>query len=366
MALLLPDTAAGLARLKEALLSPDKQLLSRVLKHEKPRCYWIQYTLSSGNVLPRYIKTLYKAVSLSDDPEKGVNWYQFYDVWARGGYCALFEALCKIRAQPKSLVRNLLAGSHFPARNVLQWCQCCCAKLFADPWIDADLFANMDNLMYMFAARDRLGPLPDWLVKLIPRTKFSTMVKRFSGAQCQMYLRHIAADRAGKASFIREIVPAGDPRELVPSLRKLAVTIDFALAVNVFWHCNTMYEALKADPEWPIYIRVTESDARNYAERIPPLAAHLEPVDVCAQDALHWTNKEAASAAAAVLEATSAKRILRDKTCLQYVLYRSGLPLLVRRLAGEVAVHLLLFGRRKGLWSKLDPWLVRHIVSFYK
>jgi hypothetical protein len=224
----------------------------------------------------------------------------------------------------------------------------------------------MDNLMYMFTVHNRLGPLPDWLVKLIPRTKFSTMIKRFSGAQCMMYLHQIAKDRVDKPSFIRDIVPAGDPRELVPSLRKLAVTVDFRLLVNVLWHSNLTYDALKADPEWPLYIRTTTDDVRKYAERIPPLAKYLELEDVCQLDAVHWTNGEAASSAAAVLERTSPKRILRDKHCLQYVLYHSGLPLVVKRLAGEVAVHLLMFSRRKGLWSRIDPWIIRNIVSFYK
>lgn len=361
-----PDPVDGFVRLKTALLSPDQALLAHVLAHDKPFNSWIQHCLASGDVLPQHIALLHKTYPADRSCQQGLNWYLFYDVWARKRHCALFEALCNIKDQPWSLVAQLFTGMYFSPKNILQWCPCCCAKLFADAWIGTELVSSLDNLLYWFGQLDAAAPLPDWLVKLFPRTKFSHLLYRLGADRCLAHLHTLAKDRDEERNFIRQIVIAGPPRALVQTIRKIAPLVDRRMLAHALWHTHAVHLSWKADPEWPLYIQTSPDDARTQSQSAPMLAAYLDPEDVCFMDAVHCLDKEAASAAAAVLEQADPKLILSDKTLLAYVLNRANVPLATRRVAGEVAVHLLLFTRRKSSpWCKLDPWLIRHIVSFY-
>jgi hypothetical protein len=343
-------------RVQAALLSTDNRLLDMLFSPKYPLRGILQPILNSGKVLPQHIPTLYRAMA-------GVSWCQCLDAWARGGHCVLVETLCKTRDQTPVML--ILTGHYFDLNNLLDWCPCCCAKIFTLKSIRQDMNNNMDTILSKFGKIHDSDALPDWLVLLLPHTSFRIMLRHLKPRHCYLYLHELAMKRLKDPEFAQEVVGAGQPNQLLPNLRKLGIRMDFALLIDATYP-TFMYQALSYDIGWRDHIHVTNSDAREYAKKIPYLTPFLHPHDICSLDVVHWADKWSASVAAALLENANPKIILASKASTGYVLRRSGLPRAVKRLAGEVAVNLLLFTKRPGLWSRIDPWVIRHMVSFLK
>lgn len=339
--------------LQQALLSPDEALLAQVLASDPPPRTTLMQHLSAGWVHPKHIPTLY-------DPVWSLSWYELYDAWATGRHCTLTEAF--LVAEPRPSVVGILQHCYSRSSCIVRWCPCCSARLFRYELMARDMECSIDLLLVAFR---HTADLPDWLVKLFAHTPIQTLISRLTPETCLRYVHPIAAQRVDSRTFVQALFMSDPPRLLVDNLRRLGIRVKFARLADAVFHTAELRHAIDAHRDWACHISVTYEDARKYAYTIPQLAKYLHAFDVCKLDALRWSDTEAACAAASVLERTDPHLLLSDKTSCAYVAFRST-AIARRRLAGAVALHLLLFIKRRGLWAGLDPWLIRHIVSFLK
>lgn len=283
-----------------------------------------------------------------------LDWTPILISWALGRRCELVDAHCSEPRWQYYPFTLCLGENDFDewcphcANRILTYERLCCGGL------------NM-NTVVILTYLGRFAPdiLPEWAVALIPRLPVGLLMNKLSQRHAVIYLGPLL-DTGQKG--LRTMLCDRPVSLLVSMLRHVGLRASFGDIIQVVGTPKKAALVL-LDPGWHAHIDVDHAVARKYCRKIPGLACRMHPADICALDTPNWPVVGIENATA--LNLAPLDFFLYNHSAWGYVTCgRAGLFDKRRLLLKKLAETLMLCSLRPGPWSSLDPWLIKHIVSF--